>query len=213
MLGGLKEDLVCIRTQGHHKRLSQTCLWVLSTPMEAQVGRGLPQGQGLWVQHIWEAWHVSPPTEPLSRQPTNWRTIIPRSSCTVAKVLGPTTGFPTRGSGKGTENSQGIWHSRPMGFDYRISTGLGKQTLGGHKQNLLCTQDPGEGSSNTTRDWARLACKCSKWTSRLIVACHRVRGTGSSSPGRCRMLAQVLLEEVPIRSNKDHSHSIETTRL
>ena len=24
-----------------------------------------------------------------------------------------------------------------MGFDYRTSTGLGKQTLGGHKQNLV----------------------------------------------------------------------------
>ena len=26
-----------------------------------------------------------------------------------------------------------------MGFDYRTSTGLGKQPLGGHKQNLVCT--------------------------------------------------------------------------
>ena len=25
-----------------------------------------------------------------------------------------------------------------MGFDYRTSTGLGKQTLRGHKQNLVC---------------------------------------------------------------------------
>ena len=27
-----------------------------------------------------------------------------------------------------------------MGFDYRTSIGLGKQTLGGHKQNLVCTR-------------------------------------------------------------------------
>jgi len=27
-----------------------------------------------------------------------------------------------------------------MGFDYRTSTGLGKQTLEGHKQNLVCTR-------------------------------------------------------------------------
>ena len=26
-----------------------------------------------------------------------------------------------------------------MRFDYRTSTGLGEQTLGGHKQNLVCT--------------------------------------------------------------------------
>ena len=32
-----------------------------------------------------------------------------------------------------------------MGFDYRTYTGLGKQTLGGHKQNLVCprTQEKG----------------------------------------------------------------------
>ena len=27
-----------------------------------------------------------------------------------------------------------------MGFDYRTSTVLGKQALGGHKQNLVCTR-------------------------------------------------------------------------
>ena len=27
-----------------------------------------------------------------------------------------------------------------MGFDYRTSTGLGKQTLAGHQQNLVCTR-------------------------------------------------------------------------
>ena len=27
-----------------------------------------------------------------------------------------------------------------MGFDYRISTGLGTQNLGGHKQKLVCTR-------------------------------------------------------------------------
>ena len=27
-----------------------------------------------------------------------------------------------------------------MGFDYRKSTGLGKQTLGGHKQKFVCTR-------------------------------------------------------------------------
>ena len=27
-----------------------------------------------------------------------------------------------------------------MGFDYRTYMGLGKQTLGGHKQNVMCTR-------------------------------------------------------------------------
>ena len=35
--------------------------------------------------------------------------------CTIKKVLGPTTDFPTWGSGKETENPQGIWLWRPVG--------------------------------------------------------------------------------------------------
>ena len=39
-----------------------------------------------------------------------------------------------------------------MRFDYRTSTGLGKQTLGGHKQNLVHTksQEKGPMSSKET---------------------------------------------------------------
>ena len=33
-----------------------------------------------------------------------------------------------------------------MGFDYRISTGLGKWTLGGYKQNLVCTRSQEKGT-------------------------------------------------------------------
>ena len=33
-----------------------------------------------------------------------------------------------------------------MGFDYIASTGLGKQTLGGHKQHLVCTKTQEKGA-------------------------------------------------------------------
>ena len=33
-----------------------------------------------------------------------------------------------------------------MGFDYRRFTGLGKQTLGGHKQNLVCSRSQKKGA-------------------------------------------------------------------
>ena len=33
-----------------------------------------------------------------------------------------------------------------MGFDYRTYTGLGKQTLGGHKQNLVSTKTQEKGA-------------------------------------------------------------------
>ena len=37
-------------------------------------------------------------------------------------------------------NIQGIWLGRSVEFNYRTFTGLGKQTFGGHKQNLMCTR-------------------------------------------------------------------------
>ena len=43
-------------------------------------------------------------------------------------------------------NPQGIRLWRPVGFDYRTSTGLGKQTLGGHKPNLVCTRTQEKGA-------------------------------------------------------------------
>ena len=46
--------------------LGQNCVWV--SPMEVQVNRGLPQGQGLWVQQtcVWHkpSWRRSPLTTP-----------------------------------------------------------------------------------------------------------------------------------------------------
>ena len=138
-------------------------VWV--PPAEPWVSSGFPWGQGLLVQQTWvmqrvaqallEEVTISPTIEPLTDLPTNCRTIIPRNSHIVKKVLGPTTDFPTWRSGKGTKNPQGIWLWRPMGFNYRISTGLGKQTLGGHKQKcpfVQASQEREERDSVPTRD-------------------------------------------------------------
>ena len=104
----------------------------------------------------------------------------------LKKFLAPTTDFPTWGSGKGTENSRRIWLWRPVGFDYRTYrtyTGLGKQTLGGHKKPL-CVPGP-----RRKEQWShkRLTQTC-LWVSRslwqrrrLVVACCRVGGTECSS--------------------------------
>ena len=71
------------------QRLRQNCL---SVPVEVWVCSGLPQGQGLWVQHTW-VWHKA-----------SWRK----------------SPNPNRAA--------------------RTYTRLGKQTLGGHKQNFVCTR-------------------------------------------------------------------------
>ena len=114
-----------------------------------------------------------------------------RSSHSVVKVLRFTAEFPTWESGKRTEKPQGIWLLRPVGFDYRISTGLGKQTLVGHKQKLV---DPGP---RREEQWPlkRLSHTC-LWVSRILwqsceltVACCEVMSTKYNSPRSPRLLA------------------------
>ena len=59
--------------------LSETCLWAFECFLwRAWISSDLPWGQGLWLQHNWEVWHVNSTIEPPSRQPTNWRTFIPK---------------------------------------------------------------------------------------------------------------------------------------
>ena len=103
--------------------------------------------------------------ETLLLSPGSWwaqtaEQLYQRNFCTVKKVLGPTTDFPTWAPGKGTENTQVIWLWRPVGFDYRMSRELGKQTLRGHKQNIVHTR-----TQRPHRDWARPAFEC------LSVSC------------------------------------------
>ena len=102
----------------------------------------------LWVTRHKPPWRRSPLVPPQSRRaddPQTAEQLYQRNSQTVKKVLGPTIVFPTWGSSEGTENPQGIWLWRPVGFDYRTSTGLGKQMLGRHKQNLVCTRTQEKG--------------------------------------------------------------------
>ena len=92
-------------------------------------------------------------------------TLCRRTSCTVAKVLEPTTGFSTWESDKGTENPPGNLSLKAVGFDYRTST-LRKQTLGGHKKKPYVKPGPRRKSSDPTRDWARFSCECPGVSSR-----------------------------------------------
>ena len=78
------------------------------SPGEARVSSVLPWGQGLWLQQTWEAQCVaqvlleevtfSASIEPLSRQPTIWRTMIPKK--------GPQQISPPGDPAKGQRNSR-----------------------------------------------------------------------------------------------------------
>ena len=70
-----------------------------------------------------------------------------------------------------------------MGFDYRTSSGLGKQALGGHKQNLVCTrtQEKGAVSPQVSEQELPVSVQESPVEGGLTVACCRVGGTEHNS--------------------------------
>ena len=137
---------------------SQLPLSVWVSPEEAQISSGLPRGQGPWLRQAWEAQHMSPTTEPLSRQPTNWRTIIPKrfSHCHESSRIH--NRFPNLRiwqrdweiPGNLTLKARRIWlqsfHRTGETDSWRPQT------------KPYVHQDPGESRSVPKRDWARLVC-------------------------------------------------------
>ena len=105
--------------------LLQRCRSAVACHRDRASGCSRPETHSMWHKPSWRRSPLTP------RRAT--KQMIHKLQNTVKKVLGPTTDFPTWGSGKGTENPQGIWLGRPVGLDYRASTGLGKQTLGSRK--------------------------------------------------------------------------------
>ena len=70
--------------------------------------------------------------------------MIPKKFSHCWEVLGPTTDFPTCGSGKCTEYPQGTWLWRIWLQNFH-RTGE-TETLGGHKQNLMHTRTQEKGA-------------------------------------------------------------------
>ena len=81
-----------------------------------------------------------------------------------------------------------------MGFDHRTYTGLGKQTLGGHKQNLVHTRTQEKGS-DPTRDRSRLSRECSGVSGGGVGQRWPAAGLGTLNEA---VPAQDLLKEVTI---------------
>ena len=107
----------------------------------------------------------------------------------LQKVLSLTTDFPTWGSGKGTEYPQGIWLWRSVGSDNRTSRGLGKQILGGHKQNLVHTRTQEKGA--VTPQETELDFPVCVWESleEMWVKNGLPQATLYNSPGKYSVLA------------------------
>ena len=134
------------------------------------------------------SWSISCSIEHWAEDPQIGEQLYKISSHTFAKVLGHTTDFPTRGSDKRTEPLlPGIWLWRPVAFDYRTSTGLGKQTLGGHKQNFLLTRTQ-EKWAVTLQEIEPDQARNLWWRCRLTEACLEVRNTDYNSLGSHSLL-------------------------
>ena len=60
--------------------------------------------------------------------------------------------------------SPGNLNLKPVGFDYKTSTGLGEtdSSLGGHQQNLAHTKTQRKGSVTPPGDWTKTTCWCWK---------------------------------------------------
>ena len=67
-----------------------------------------------------------------------------------------------------------------MGFDYRTATELGKQTLGGHKQNLVHarTQEKGAMTPQETDPDLPVSCECPGVSSGGVVGSGLLQGQG-----------------------------------
>ena len=72
-----------------------------------------------------------------------------------------------------------------MGFDYRTSTGLGKQTLGGHRQNLVCTRTQEKGAVTPQETEPDLPVSVQESLAEVWInsGCHGAKGTEYSSTG------------------------------
>ena len=101
----------------------------------------------------------------------------------------PHVSFPAWRSSKETRNLQGIWLWRLVGFDYRISTGLGETEtpfLEGTNKMLCATRPRGKeqwlhrGQNQTYL----LVWQGPLWRYGSAVACYMDGGTGGSSLGR-----------------------------
>ena len=111
------------------------------------------------------------------------------------KVLGLTSDFPTCRFGKGSGNPLGIWLWRTVGFDYKTSTGLGKQRLLEGTNKPCAQKDPGKGAAIPQETEPDLPVSVWGSPAEAWVSSGLMRGQRhcSSSPGR-HVLAQVLLE-------------------
>ena len=113
------------------QRLSQACLRVfecllrrhgsaVTCPRGRGSGCSRPGLPSLWHKPSWKRSPLAPPQRYRADDPQIAEQLYQRNSCTVKKVPGHATDFPTWGSSRGTENPQGIWLWKWVGDGARL---------------------------------------------------------------------------------------------
>ena len=82
-----------------------------------------------------------------------------------------------------------------MGFDCRICTGLGKQTLGGHKKNLVCARTHEKGAATPQDFESDLPVRVQEPLAEAWVNSGLLQGSGALN---ATVHAQDILTEVVI---------------
>ena len=104
------------------------------------------------------------------------------------------------------KSPQGIWLWRPVGFDYRTSMGLGKQTFGGHRVILVHTRSQEEGpvSPQETESDLPVSVRGSlveEWVDSLAL------DGAEPCPSTENWIKDLLSMVPPIRTRSSFSHS------
>ena len=98
-----------------------------------------------------------------------------------------------------------------MGFDYRIYTGLGKQTFGGHKQNLGCTRTREKEAVTPQETDPDLPVSVQESLAEARVGGGLLQGWGTECGTAWDLLKEVaiiFIKLVNILKNENHSYSI-----
>ena len=146
-LEGSKQNFVHTRTQGPHKSLSQTCLWVFECLLrrhESAVACLGDRGSGC-SRYGRSGMQAQSQRHRTNNQQTGGQ-LRQRNSWIVVNVLGSTANFPIWGSGKETENPQGIWLDGQWDLIAELPQDWGNKSLGEHKPNFVPTRTQGEGA-------------------------------------------------------------------
>ena len=161
MLRGLKQNLVCTRTQRPQRYCARPALSIqgslqwhgsaVACHRDRDSGCSRPRRPSVWHKSSWRRSPVAPPQSHRADNPQTGEQLYQRSSHTVTKVLGPTKISQPGDLAKGRRTPREFY----LGHQWDLITEFPQdwETDSWRAQTKPCAhQDPGERSSDPTKD-------------------------------------------------------------